>query len=155
MNNKGQRRTVEEVTNLCRKMGMRKTRALDRLLVVLMEAERPLTLAELHELATKTVGCDRATVYRCLNRLERAGIVRRLGLHERAAYYTLPDPDVHNDYLICTVCGAIAPLLIECPVHELEEQISREYGFIRLHHELEFFGICPVCQKSSKKTKSV
>lgn len=150
MNKKGRQRSLQEVVELCRQRGLRKTRALDRLLEVLMETECPLTLAELHRQATRTVGCDRATVYRCLLRLERVGIVRRLGLHERAAYYTLPDPGVHNDYLICTACGSIAPLKIECPVHALEEEISQRYGFIQLHHELEFFGVCPECQKSSE-----
>ena len=90
-------------------------------------------------------GCDKATVYRLLTRLETHGIIRRLGLHNRSAYYSMLFPGHHDDYLICTECGAIEKLDLACPVEKLEAQISRESGFRKLYHELEFFGVCPAC----------
>ena len=136
---------VQDSVARCRAVGLRRTAALEDLLRVLIESARPMTLAELADSKSLKNRCDRATVFRLLVRLEKHGILRRLGLHDRSAYYTIILPDVHNDYLICTECGVIEKLDIACPVHELEEQISRDSGFRKLYHELEFFGVCPKC----------
>jgi len=73
------------------------------------------------------------------------GITRRLGLHERAAYFTLLIPGRHQDFLICTSCGDIEPIKAACPVHALEKEIATKTGYANLYHELEFFGTCPKC----------
>jgi Fe2+ or Zn2+ uptake regulation protein len=129
----------------CRQAGLRRTKALEELLVTLLEASRPMTLTELAASPRLTTQCDKATVFRLLQRLAEHGVVRRLGLHERAAYFTLLLPDRHHDYLICTGCGSIEVITAPCPVHELEEEIRQKTGYRNLYHELEFFGLCPAC----------
>ena len=129
----------------CRSVGLRRTRALEAVLKRLVTASSPLTLANVAGSPALKNGCDQATVYRLLTRLEEHGIIRRLGLHDRSAYYSMIFPGHHDDYLICTECGAIEKLDLACPVEKLEAQISRESGFRKLYHELEFFGVCPAC----------
>lgn len=129
----------------CRGAGLRRTKALEELISTLLESLRPMTLSELASSERLTSQCDKATVFRLLQRLTEKGFVRRLGLHERAAYFTLLIPGRHQDYLICTECGSIEPVKAPCPVHELEEEIRVKTGFRNLYHELEFFGICPRC----------
>ena len=129
----------------CRTEGLRRTKALEELLTTLLESDRPMTLAELAESPRLSNQCDKATVFRLLQRLADKGILRRLGLHERAAYFALLLPDQHRDYLICTECGSIEPINAPCPVHELEKEIKFTTGYKNLYHELEFFGICPQC----------
>ena len=136
---------LEELVARCRESGLRRTKALEVLLDTLLQADQPMTLAKLEEAPALASQCDKATIYRLLHRLTDAGIVRRLGLHERAAYFALILPDQHRDYLICTECGTIAPVDAPCPVHELEEEIREKTGFHNLYHELEFFGTCPKC----------
>ena len=136
---------IQETIERCRKAGLRRTKALEELLVTLLESTRPMTLAELVSSARLADQCDKATVFRLLQRLIEHGIVRRLGLHERAAYFTLLVPGRHNDYLICTGCGSIEAITAPCPVHELEDEIRSKTGFRNLYHELEFFGLCPHC----------
>ena len=104
-----------------------------------------MTLAELASSAPLTEQCDHATVFRLLQRLTDHGLVRRLGLHERAAYFTLLAPGRHSDYLICTSCGSIEAIQAPCPVHHLEDEIREKTGYRNLYHELEFFGVCPKC----------
>jgi len=133
----------------CRERGLRRTKAMQELLRVLIESERPLTLAELCEAEALSDQCDRATVYRLLVRLEGKGVVRRLGFHERAAYYVFCFPGEHHDYLICTDCGKIESLGLECPVEALEKQVMSDTGFTGIYHELEFFGRCPTCVPAS------
>ncbi len=130
-----------------RAAGLRRTKALEALLSCLSEHNRPMTLAELSSCGHLAEQCDKATVFRLLQRLSDKGMVRRLGLHERAAYFTLLIPGIHRDYLICTECGSIEAIDAPCPVHQLEEEIRQETGFKNLYHELEFFGICPSCVK--------
>ncbi|MGE9269022.1 MAG: Fur family transcriptional regulator [Verrucomicrobiales bacterium] len=125
--------------------GLRRTRALTELIHTLCEQDRPMTLGELADSSRLRDLCDKATVFRLLQKLTDKGLVRRLGLHERAAYFALLVPGQHRDYLICTDCGTISPVQAPCPVHELEEEIRQKTGFKNLYHELEFFGTCPSC----------
>lgn len=137
--------TLAPIIDRCRAEGLRRTKALEELLVTLLESDRPMTLAELAESPRLANQCDKATVFRLLQRLADKGIVRRLGLHERAAYFALLIPGQHRDYLICTSCGSIEPINAPCPVHELEKEIQFTTGYKNLYHELEFFGTCPKC----------
>jgi len=136
---------VQETIERCRTAGLRRTKALEELITTLMENDRPMTLAELAASTRLTDQCDKATVFRLLQRLTEHGVVRRLGLHERAAYFTLLIPGKHSDYLICTSCGSIVAIQAPCPVHQLEDEIREKTGFRNLYHELEFFGVCPDC----------
>jgi Fur family ferric uptake transcriptional regulator len=136
---------LEWAIAVCRERGLRRTRAMEELLRALIEADRPRTLAELCGLKTLSDQCDKATVYRLLGRLQEKGVIRRLALHERAAYYAFDYPGEHFDYLVCTDCGKIEALELECPVETLEKEVMERTGFSGLYHELEFFGSCPKC----------
>lgn len=136
---------IKQTVARCREVGLRRTKALEELLATLLEGDRPMTLAELTASARLADQCDKATVYRLLQRLCEHGILRRLGLHERAAYFTLLQPGKHSDYLICTGCGTIESIKAPCPVHKLENEIREKTGYRGLYHELEFFGTCPRC----------
>ena len=136
---------VKETIGRCRAAGLRRTKALEELIITLLETKRPMTLAELAASERLVNLCDKATVFRLLHRLAEHAVVRRLGLHERAAYFTLLVPGRHSDYLICTSCGSIEPVKAPCPVHQLEDEIREKTGYRDLYHELEFFGVCPKC----------
>lgn len=134
---------LDRALQQCRDAGLRRTIAMKQTLQELIEAARPLSISEvakaMHDL------CDKATVYRLLDRLEQHGVVRRIGLHEREGYYAIRYPDDHSDYLICKECGSIEAIDVPCPVGKLEKELSERTGFRDLYHELEFFGICPKC----------
>lgn len=136
---------LKQAIERARASGLRRTKALEDVLRMLIHAHQPLTLGDIAESSQLKSGADRATVYRLLMKLEERGIIRRLGLHDRSAYYVIIYPGAHNDFLICTKCGTIEKLDIACPVEKLENQIARQSGFSKLYHELEFFGLCPQC----------
>lgn len=141
--------TTSQIIQQCREAGLRRTKALELLIDTLLESLRPMTLAELSEHKNLNTQCDRATVFRLLQRLTDKRIVRRLGLHERAAYYTLLLEGRHQDFLICSDCGKIEAIKAPCPVHTLEKEIAVSTGFTGLYHELEFFGVCPACSQAT------
>jgi len=136
---------IDWAVGVCRKRGLRRTKAMKELLRVLIESQCPLTLADLCGAKALSDHCDKATVFRLLGRLEEKGVIRRLGLHERAAYYAFAYPGEHFDYLVCTDCGKIETLKMDCPVKVLEKDVMERTGFSGLYHELEFFGSCPQC----------
>ena len=129
----------------CSERGLRRTNAMRELLKELITLQRPQTLADLCESDGLCNQCDRATVFRLLGRLVDKGVIRKLGFHERAAYYVFSYPGEHNDYLVCTDCGKIEALSIKCPVETLEKEVMVSSGFSGIYHELEFFGQCPAC----------
>jgi Fe2+ or Zn2+ uptake regulation protein len=134
-----------------RQRGMRRTRALDLLIREMAKRDRPVTIAELTRTDALRSQCDPATVYRLLVKLEQLGLVRQLGLHERAMYFTLVRPGHHRDYLICTGCGSITDVDMDCPVRNLERKLEKSSGFRHVYHELEFYGICPACHKGREQ----
>lgn len=136
---------LRESMERARGAGLRRTKALEDVLSILIAACQPLTLADIAESKDLGSGADKATVYRLLMKLEERTLIRRLGLHDRSAYYTMILPGEHSDYLICNDCGRIEKLDISCPVQALEKQIAKKSGFKKLYHELEFFGQCPEC----------
>ena len=146
--------SVDELIERCRSHGMRRTPALFSVLQLLLKSERPLTANEIVESTSVEDRVDPATIYRMLVRLEEHAVVRRLGFHGRAAYYTIRHAHCHDDYIVCTQCGAIEELDIECPVEALESEIELRSGFRNLDHELEFFGVCPACAKPNAPESS-
>ena len=136
---------VASVVERLRGRGLRRTKALDLLITEMAEHGRPMTIADLTATESLSGQCDPATVYRLLMKLEEHGVVRRLGLHDRSTYFILVQHGLHHDYLVCTGCGQIAEIDIECPVRTLERKLEKQSGYHHVYHELEFFGVCPAC----------
>jgi Fur family ferric uptake transcriptional regulator len=92
--------------------------------------------------------CDLATVYRSLHLLESMGMVKRFDLGDGVARFELlgEGDDGHHHHLVCTRCAHIVEIE-ECFMPELERQIGARNGFQSVTHKLEFFGICPDCQR--------
>jgi len=135
---------VETCIGQLRARGLRRSKGLDALLNRMVAHHRPATLAELSKVRGLT-GLDQATIYRLVMKLEAAGLVRRLGLHDRATYFQLVVPGHHHDYLVCTGCGKIEDVELTCPVEPLEREVMARSGYTGVYHELEFFGVCPAC----------
>ena len=60
---------VKETIDRCRAAGLRRTKALEELITTLLESKRPMTLSELATSKRLTDQCDKATVFRLLQRL--------------------------------------------------------------------------------------
>lgn len=133
-------------------MGMRRTRLLEDVLRDLARRDRPVSISQIEE----SIGpvCDTATLYRMVERLVEAGVLRRIGLQERARYYELVVAGQHHDYLICTGCGAIGDTNLACPVDSLEKELAQRTGYVGLQHDLVFFGRCPECQGEKPQGQS-
>lgn len=117
------------------------------ILRVLQRASGSLTHKEIFQ-ALPADHCDLATVYRSVKVLEQLGLVKRFHFENGTTRFAwLNDrPDAHLHHLVCTECNRIVELE-ECIVADLEKRLIAQSHFKAVTHRLEFFGVCPTCQK--------
>ncbi|MBL9128535.1 MAG: transcriptional repressor [Verrucomicrobiales bacterium] len=136
-----------DLTDRLRRDARRITGPRQAILRVLQAHPRPMTNKEIFE-ALPSGECDLATVYRSLHLLEDMGLVERFDFGDGTARFEVARPghSGHHHHLVCTACEAIHPIE-DCLALEWEAKIARESGFRMVTHKLEFFGLCPGCQK--------
>ena len=94
----------------------------------------------------KKIGVSRATIYRTLQLLVKAGLLRKLRFDDRDAY----EPDYgypEHDHLYCTKCGSITEFHTD-ELSELCERVSREHGFRATSHRFVLSGLCAKCNRA-------
>lgn len=113
-----------------------------RVLEVLFSAPQEFSAQALHQELQKQRRIGLATVYRALKALQQLGKVQTRPLLNGEYVYSIAS--AHRHHFTCVNCGTSMPLP-ECPVHELEEKLSRNQRFQIFYHTLEFFGLCQSC----------
>ncbi|KPK47432.1 MAG: hypothetical protein AMJ77_03115 [Dehalococcoidia bacterium SM23_28_2] len=89
-----------------------------------------------------------ATVYNTLERLKEIGEVLELPRSSSGgSRYDGRNPHPHP-HLVCTVCGAIEDLDID--LGPAAEEVAAKKGYADVHHRLEFYGVCPRCQRDER-----
>lgn len=96
-------------------------------------------------------GASRSTIYRTLNLLVEAGLLRRVArANDREVYehdYGYPQ----HDHLICKKCGK----MIEFPNEAIAlvlEKIAADHGFRMSGHRLEVDGVCAACSRPPQRS---
>ena len=90
-----------------------------------------------------------ATVYKSVALVKELGEVLELGFTDGGNRYDGNKPYPHP-HLICTRCRAIMDPILSS-VDDLTQQLTEETGFKITNHRLDFFGLCPDCQKKEGK----
>jgi Fur family peroxide stress response transcriptional regulator len=89
-----------------------------------------------------------ATIYKTVTLLKHLGEVMELGFVDDSNRFDGARPYPHP-HLICTKCRTI--LDPDLPVlSNLPNELSKKTGYHILNHRLDFFGVCPQCQKKNK-----
>lgn len=86
-----------------------------------------------------------ATVYKTVNLLKEIGEILEIGFADGSNRYDGNKPYSHP-HLICTNCKKI----VDPQVSQLEEisaGLAAASGYRIESHQIDFFGICPACQK--------
>lgn len=110
----------------------------------LAAAGRQLTATELLKRVRRdepTIG--RATVYRTLETLVDAGLVRRLEQDGHVYAYVACQPE-HHHHLACTSCGRVEEI-DEAHVRPIAQRVAAERGFVIDDARLDFYGRCAIC----------
>jgi Fur family peroxide stress response transcriptional regulator len=88
-----------------------------------------------------------ATVYKTVNLLKEIGEILEISSTEGGSRFDGNKPYPHP-HLICTQCKIIIDPAIRS-LEELTSEVAAVSGYRIVSHQLDFFGICPACQKQS------
>ena len=90
---------------------------------------------------------SRATVYKTVTVLKELGEILELGFGNGSNRYDGNKPYPHP-HLICIHCQTIIDP--DLGVFEaLPQELAQKYGYQMVNHRLDFYGICPKCQRES------
>jgi Fur family ferric uptake transcriptional regulator len=133
---------MQDFKEMLKDKGFRATPGRVALLQALWREEEPLTVAQIQKRLSKKL--DTVTLYRALEALAAAGVIRRVDLMHGHAHYELEKK--HHHHLVCTNCSMIEDVDI-CSIEELEQKVLKSSPrFASLStHDLEFFGLCSDC----------
>lgn len=114
---------------------------------LLAATERPLTIPDI---LGRDPDLSQSSVYRNLQVLEQAGVVRRLvtATDVGARFELAEDLTSHHHHLVCRSCGRIEDFE---PTHALEQALDAltadevAAGFRTDHHRLDLVGVCADC----------
>lgn len=135
--------------NTLKSADLKQTKKRILILSVLEAASTALTVEEIEELTSKEIKMSVSTIYRALNALATKNVVTKTLHQDGKAYFGINSHN-HKHILICTLCNDKVPI-DTCPLEKLEDNLAKKTGYTITGHSLEFFGICPECDKLSHR----
>lgn len=138
---------LPELAERLRRKSHKMTGPRQAILGILRQQAHPMSTREVFA-ALSRGDCDLVTVYRSMGLLENLGMVKRFDLGDGVARFELlaEGDDGHHHHLVCTGCTAVIEIE-QCFIRKREQQIAAHHGFKAVTHKLEFFGLCPECQR--------
>jgi len=121
----------------------RQTKQMQAIRDAFVRAARPLSIDELHDLATKDItSLGQRTVYRAVRKLEAAGDIVSVPVPGSADRYELASAaSTHHHHFHCTGCDRYFDIH-GCP-GGLNKLVPE--GFQLEHHDLTLSGLCASC----------
>ncbi|HJL19991.1 MAG TPA: transcriptional repressor [Sandaracinaceae bacterium LLY-WYZ-13_1] len=138
--------SARNLKQVLRDAGLRATSARAAVLRCLIEAQRPLTHADVCE-RLASLGYDRATLYRNLMDLTDVGLALRTDLGDHLWRFELAGRDEHEDtvhpHFVCSECGTVRCLPDDAldvrPVRGVPRSVKRK------RVEIQIRGLCNAC----------
>lgn len=127
--------------------GLRYTNSRRRVVQVLAETDRPLTIPEI---LGREDGLAQSSAYRNLSELIAAGVVYRIVVGDEFSHYELAqDLTSHHHHLVCTRCGRVEDFApseaLETTLDQALDRVAVAHGFTTEHHRLDLIGRCTNC----------
>lgn len=125
---------------------LRATPARIALMNLFESSDKPLDVQTMIDYLDKNaIKADPATVFRIVNLFREKGLLHAIQLNEGKFRYELASKP-HHHHFVCERCGAIQDIS-DFSIKTIEEEIQKKRHLKITSHSLEFFGICPDCQK--------
>lgn len=124
-----------------RQAGLRATQPRLAVMDVLVDADGPLSHGDVVD-ALADASFDRATLFRNLNDLAAAGLLRRLDVGDHVWRFELVSDhghDEHHAHFVCTDCGEV-----QC-LPAIEVKAPGRSDLLARSHEVQIRGVCGEC----------
>ncbi|QJR81086.1 transcriptional repressor [Alteromonas pelagimontana] len=140
---------------LCEKRGGRLTQKRQRVLELLLQAERPMSAYDIMDAYNRYADTTimAMSVYRILGFLESTHLVHRLHSANKyiACNYIICSCEHHTALLlICRSCQHVREIMLPTPVVNAISHQAEVTGFEPLGSQLEMSCLCENCKKSTK-----
>ena len=126
--------------------GQRYTPSRRRLVDVLLQAGRPLSIPEV---LAADPELPVSSAYRNLVVLEQAGAVGRIPASEGARYELAEGLLAHHHHLVCLSCGGVGDVTLtgrsERAIDAATNEVAAATGFQATGHRLDIVGMCARC----------
>lgn len=103
------------------------------------------------EIKQADVNVSRATIYRTLDLMVEARLLRGMMFGGKTKQYELHFDTPHHDHLVCLVCGTVIEFT-DPRIEALQNEICDRYAFTQENHVLQIRGICETCREQATKT---
>ncbi|MEN3010548.1 MAG: Fur family transcriptional regulator [Candidatus Bipolaricaulaceae bacterium] len=133
----------EVFVSFLRREGLHVTRTRLAVLQGLAQLPKHFEAAELWGALRPRVSA--ATVYRTLELLERAGLVRKVEFGEAHAHYERVFGREDHGHLVCRRCGRVGEFAVGA-ARRAVEQAAHALGFALGEVVIQGYGLCPQCR---------
>ena len=133
--------------------GYRITKARAKILEVLSKSSKHMSVDDIY-MAVKSRGesVGITTIYRAVDSLAKAGVVRKMSLNDGCTHYEVIDEKIsgHHHHLICRNCLRVMDYSNFVKeeiklIKKLEKIVSKVHKFKIDDHQLSFTGLCKHC----------
>jgi Fur family transcriptional regulator, ferric uptake regulator len=104
-------------------------------------------------LRRKNQAVSRATLYRTLDHLLGAGLVKMHRFGRGHALYEHIYGRHHHDHMVCDRCRRVIEFMNE-EIERLQDEVCEAYGFRATNHVMQIFGICDACREKETTERS-
>jgi Fur family peroxide stress response transcriptional regulator len=137
---------LERMLDRLKEQGLRITPQRQEILRILSESVGHPSVEDIHsKVRAKFPTTSLATTYKTVALLKDLDEVLELGFADGSNRYDGNKPYPHP-HVICTACRKIMDPDLSM-LRDMTEEVARETGFRITTHRLDFFGLCPDCQK--------
>ena len=141
---------IEAALGVIRDRGMRASAARRLVLEALYAAEEPLTAEQIADgLGGRVPRSDQASVYRNLEALEAAGLVRHVHFGHGPGRYARADGPP-QEYVMCERCGAVRTLAPD-ELAQLRALVRRLLGHEARFTHFPLAGLCADCAETVER----
>lgn len=145
------KKETELFDEFIKRKGLRRTPQRTKIVDVILSVEAHVSVDELYNLVKKrdpSVGYT--TVYRTMKLLSECGICEEADFGDGIIRYEHKYGHKHHDHLICTKCGQLIEVM-KPEIEEMQNNLTKEHGFVPIRHKLQIFGMCRKCLSGSNK----
>ena len=137
---------LRQVLSKLKERGQRITPQRLAILRILAKSEGHPSVEEIYGVVIKDFPTTSlATVYKTITLLKELGEVLELEFSHGSNRYDGNNPFPHP-HVVCTRCKSIVDPDLES-LSAMTAEVSEQTGFKVVNHRLDFYGLCPECQK--------